>query len=189
MTVASLTHAQWEDTRTSTPPQRAFDDAFVAQFEAHFQRVRRFIGRLSGDYELADDITQDAFVRLYRRGVLPDAPGQWLITVALNLLRNAATSRRRRGRLLTVSRGEALHSDPAPAPDHSSGATDSRARVRAAIRKVPERERRMLLLLADGYSYREIATVLDINEASVGTLLARAKRQFRDAYGDPIDAC
>jgi DNA-directed RNA polymerase specialized sigma24 family protein len=41
-----------------------------------------------------------------------------------------------------------------------------------------------LLLRAEGYSYRDIATALDLNEASVGTLLARAVRAFRESYGD-----
>jgi DNA-directed RNA polymerase specialized sigma24 family protein len=41
----------------------------------------------------------------------------------------------------------------------------------------------MLLMRYEGFSYREIATALDLHEASVGTLLARAKEQFRDALG------
>lgn len=187
-TAAVLTGPLREDFRTSTPQRSVFDDQFVEQFERHFERVRRVISRLSGEPELADDITQDTFIRLYRRGALPDSPGQWLIAVALNLFRNSATSRRRRSTLLTVTRGEAVHSDPAPAPDQSIDADEARTRVRAATNLLPERERQMLLLRADGYSYRDIATTLDINEASVGTLLARAKRLFLEAYGDSSDA-
>jgi len=48
---------------------------------------------------------------------------------------------------------------------------------------LPERERQMLLLRYEGFSYREVAHALAINEASVGTLLARAKTAFRDALG------
>ena len=40
----------------------------------------------------------------------------------------------------------------------------------------------MLLLRAEGYGYRELAAALDLNESSMGTLLARAKRAFREAY-------
>ena len=187
-TVAALADPWEQEVRTSMPPRDAFHDEFVAQFDAHFQRVRRVIGRLSGDFELADDLTQDAFVRLYRRGALPDSPGQWLVTVALNLLRNAAASRSRRRRLLTVTRAEAVHSDPAPAPDDASVTSDSRTRVRETMGRVPQREQRMLLMRAEGFSYREIARMLDLSEGSVGTLLARAKRLFLDAYGDTSDA-
>jgi RNA polymerase sigma factor (sigma-70 family) len=54
--------------------------------------------------------------------------------------------------------------------------------VRAALRELSPRDQEMLLLRAEGYSYREIASALGLNEPSVGTLLARAKRAFRQAY-------
>jgi RNA polymerase sigma-70 factor (ECF subfamily) len=46
----------------------------------------------------------------------------------------------------------------------------------------------MLLLQAEGYSYRDIAAALELHEASVGTLLARARRAFLTAYGSRSDA-
>jgi RNA polymerase sigma-70 factor (ECF subfamily) len=46
----------------------------------------------------------------------------------------------------------------------------------------------MLLLQAEGYSYSEIAHALEINESSIGTLLARARRSFREMYGGDRDA-
>jgi len=139
---------------------------------------------------LAADLAQETFVRLHRRGALPDAPAAWLISVAMNLLRNAKSTERRRLRLLTPARGEHVHSDPPPAPDQAmrSAGGDVQQRVRRALDGMPEREKRMLLLRGEGYSYRDIATALELNEASVGVLLARAKRVFRDLYGDSRDA-
>jgi RNA polymerase sigma factor (sigma-70 family) len=64
-------------------------------------------------------------------------------------------------------------------------ADDRRARVRRALDALPERERRMLLLRYEGFSYREIGNVLAIHEGSVGTLLARAKAAFRQALVGP----
>jgi len=125
-------------------------------------------------------------VKLYHRGSLPDRPQAWLVTVALNLLRNVKSSDRRRSRLLTLSRAEGVHSDPPPAPDQAAEAEASRRRVRATIDQLPEREREMLLLSAEGYSYRDIAATLALNEASVGVFLARARAAFRERYaGDP----
>jgi DNA-directed RNA polymerase specialized sigma24 family protein len=46
----------------------------------------------------------------------------------------------------------------------------------------------MLLLRAEGYGYRAIAAALELNELSVGTLLARAKRAFRTLYEESLDA-
>ena len=162
----------------------SFHDQFVELFNAHFHRLYRYLDRLSGEPDLAADLAQDTFVRLYHRRSPPDTPEAWLITVATNLLRNARSKRARRARLLTAARGEHVLSDPPVSPAQAADAAQSRRRVRAVLDRLPERERRMLLLLAEGYSYRDIATALDLNEASVGTLLARAKRAFRDVYED-----
>ena len=108
--------------------------------------------------------------------------------MALNLFRNVKTSRSRRRRLLTVARAEAVLADPPPTPAQAVEAGESGLRVRAAIDRLPERDQRLLLLLAEGYSYRDMASTLDLREASVGTLLARAKRAFRRAYEDGFDA-
>ena len=160
----------------------SFQEQFVELFNAHFHRLYRYLDRLSGEPDLAADLAQDAFVRLYRRGSPPDVPEAWLITVATNLFRNARSQHARRLHLMTTARGEGLLSDQPPSPAQAADAAESRRRVRTAIDQLAERERRMLLLRAEGYSYRDIAIALDLNEASVGTLLARAKRAFRDIY-------
>ena len=167
---------------------RSFHDAFVGLFQDHFQRLFRVIDRASGDPELAEDVVQESFIRLYRRGFLPDDPVAWLVSVAMNLMRNELSRRRRRMRLLTDARGEELLGDPPAAPVRTPDQEALRRRVRAALDGVPERERALLLLRAEGYSYREIARALKLNEASIGTLLARARRAFLQGYGEPDDA-
>jgi RNA polymerase sigma factor (sigma-70 family) len=194
--VDSLRVMQRHDEAVSRPESAAllsgttssFRAEFAALFDVHFQRLYRYLDRLSGEPELAADLAQDTFVRLYRRGALPDAPEAWLISVALNLFRNVKASRSRRRRLLTVSRGEGVHSDPPRLPDESSESVEARSRVRSVLDRMTERERHLLLLRAEGYSYRDIAAALHLNEASVGILLARAKRTFRESYEDAFDA-
>ena len=161
-----------------------FHDEFATLFGEHFPRLVRYLDRLSGEPDLAADLAQDAFVRLYRRGSSPDAPAAWLITVATNLFRNVRSQRGRRRRLLTVERGAASLADPAPAPGGAMEQAETRQRVRDVLERLDERDRQLLLLRAEGYSYRDLAAALDLNEASVGTLLARAKRAFREVYGD-----
>lgn len=165
-----------------------FHGRFVELFDEHFHRLYRYLDRLSGDPDLAADIAQETFVRLYERGSPPDTPGAWLVTVGTNLLRNARSTRARQARLLAGARGEEVLADPPASPARAAEATDARDRVRAAIDRMPERERRLLLLRAEGYGYREIAAALRLNEASVGTLLARAKRTFRALYEGTSDA-
>ena len=156
--------------------------AFVALFNAHFHRLVRVLDRLSGEPELAADLAQEAFIRLYRRGAPPDAPEAWLITVALNLFRNARTSEHRRRELLTLERGAALHSQPAEPLDDPDDGEQLRQRVRGTLAHLTEREQQLLVLRAEGYDYREIAHALALREASVGVMLARAKQRFRTTY-------
>jgi RNA polymerase sigma-70 factor (ECF subfamily) len=159
-----------------------FHDAFVQVFQAQSIRLFRYLDRLSGDAELAEDLVQETFVRLYRRGSLPADTDAWLITVAMNLFRNTKVKAARRRRLLPADRGPSIASDPAPTPDQKLDAEETRRRVRQAIDQLPERERALLLLIAEGYRYRDIAAALQLRETSVGTLLARAKHAFRAAY-------
>jgi len=165
----------------------SFHQDVAALFRDHFSRISRYLQRLSGDPELAADITQDTFVRLQRRGALPDAPGAWLISVALNLFRNEASTRTRRRRLLELRPvSNALEGFPGAEGEIKSH--EARRRVRRALDRLPERDRHLLLLQAEGYTYREIATALRLNEASIGVLLARARRSFRGLYGGSTDA-
>ena len=165
-------------------PERvpSFAERFAELFEAQFPRLFRTLNRLSGDRELASDVAQDAFVRLYRRGAMPDSPEAWLISVAMNLFRNERGKRSRRLRLLTPERGERTLGDAPASPEESAISGDSRRDVRAALERLSERDQQILLLHGEGYRYREIAVALEMNEASVGTLLARARHAFRDAY-------
>ena len=169
---------------------QAFHDEFVALFEAHFSRLFRYLDRLSGDPDLAADLAQDTFVRLYQRGASPDAPEAWLITVANNLFRNVHSTRSRRARLLTAERARETLADPPASPAQASEAEETGRQVRLALDALPERERQLLLLRAEGYRYRDLAAALGLPEASVGTLLARAKRAFRARYegGEAADA-
>lgn len=167
---------------------RAFRDRFAELFPVHFRRLFRVLDRLSGEPDLAADIAQQALTKLYQRGAMPDEPEAWLISVAMNLFRNVKSTRSRRRWLLSRHRGERTLGDPPPSPLQSVLAAESKGRVRAALDRLPEREQRLLLLHAEGYRYREVAKALGLHEGSIGTLLARAKASFREAYGGQGDA-
>lgn len=167
--------------------QRLFRDEFTRVFDAHFRRLYRYLDRLSGDPDQAADLAQEAFTRLYQRGSMPDEPGAWLATVATNLFRNAHGTRTRRSELLRSVPEAAQYSDRAIEPI-ATPAPDVARRVRHTLDAMPERDRELLLLRAEGYSYRELAVALELNESSVGTLLARAKRSFRELYEAGTDA-
>ena len=160
---------------------RRFSELVREVHDAHYASIYRYLDRLSGDPDLAADIAQEAFVRLFRRGTLPDKPDRWLVTVALNLFRNERSTAGRRARL-TARNPQDLLPASGPSPAERFDALRLQARVREALDRLAPRERELLLLRAEGYSYRDLAAVLELHEASVGTLLARAKRAFEGAY-------
>lgn len=164
-----------------------FGDTFREEFEKHFPTTFRYLDRLSGDPDLAD-IVQEAFIRLYRRVALPEDTGSWLVVVGQEPFGNARSKSRRRHRLLTGEDGERIMTDANPSP--ASGLETSRCQkiVRATLGRLPDRERKMLLLRYEGFSYREIAEMLDLTESSVETVLVRAKRAFRRALEEQGDA-
>lgn len=163
----------------------AFDAVCAELFREQFPRVFRILDRTCGDPDTAADLAQEAFVRLYQRGSLPDEPAAWLISVALNLLRNHWSTRSRRQRLLTTARGEASLADPPASPDQRAVAGQQAALVRALLDRMTDRDRGLLLLWAEGYSYRDMARALSLKETSVGTLLSRAQATFRQLHGAP----
>ncbi len=173
---------------TLSDPPTSFHDQFGELFQTRYSRLYRYLHRLSGDSELAADVAQEALVRLYQRGALPESPEAWLISVAMNLFRNERTTRSRRERLLRPAHGERILGDPPPAPDEAAEASETRIRVRATLDRLPERDRQLLLLQAEGFGYRDIAVALQLNEASIGVFLARARRAFRKAHEETHDA-
>ena len=161
-----------------------FDAAFAELFGIEYRRLFRYLDRISADPDLAADLAQEAFIRLYRRGAMPDRPGVWLITVAMNLFRNVRSTSARRHRLAAGHAEEILADSPAAQEEEA----ELSERARQALFALPFRDQQMLLLRSDGYSYRDIAAALSLNESSVGTLLARAKRAFRAAYKEKTGA-
>lgn len=163
---------------SAMPERVSFIRAFNSTFEQHFSSIFRYIDRLSGDPDLAADIAQETFVRLYERGEFPEDLRGWLAAVATNLFRDDRRTSRRRLELLTSQPAELTMGTP-PIPAETEMIREERRKgVRSLLNGLPMRDRQLLLLKHEGYSYREIAAALGIAESSVGTLLIRATAAF-----------
>jgi RNA polymerase sigma factor (sigma-70 family) len=165
--------------------RRAFDVSFRRLFDEQFASLFRYLDRLSGDPDLAADIAQEAFVRLHRRGTLPDDPRVWLAAVGANMFRDERRRIARQARLRDEHPLDATLMAPAPSADAALVSSEEQASVRAALASLPEREQQMLLLRHEGYSYREVARAVGVRETSVGVMLSRAATSFRAAFLAP----
>lgn len=165
-------------TLSSAPPRLDFDDLFRRLYPS----LHRYALRMTGDPDAADDIAQEAFVRLLGRALPEDEARLWLFTVATNLFRDRARTTRRRERLLA---GGPPPTGSLPRPDEETERADDVKRVRAALERLAPRERQMLLMREEGFRYEEIARATGVAPGSVGTLLARALKRFAAVYDDP----
>ena len=167
------------DNTETNPPD--FEESFRRLFDAQYASLFRYLNRLTGDADLAEDLVQEVFVRLYQRGSLPDDVRGWMAAVAHNLLRDEKRTSKRRLQLIQA-RPLDIDRRTNVASDQKVLTEETRRGVRAALDKLSERDRRMLLLRHEGYSYREISKAIGVNETSVGTLLLRASALFYAAY-------
>jgi RNA polymerase sigma-70 factor (ECF subfamily) len=152
---------------------------FDAIFAAHYEPVARAIARVLRDRGRAEELTVDAFWRLLRNPKVSGAQvGGWLHRTAVRL---ALDELRRRARQVRYERW-LVWTQSTPQPDQLFAADQEQGRVRAALAAIAPRQAELLLLRHDGMSYQELASSLDLNPASVGTLLSRAQEAFRKEY-------
>lgn len=152
-------------------------------FHRHYEQLYRYLFRLTGDGDLAEDLAQEAFIRLLENPVGDGGLKAWLFTVGTNLVRDRSRVRGRREELLNQYDSQSTQPDR---PDVELERRRRIAAVRAALGQLSERDREMLLLREEGFKYSEIAEVVDVAPSSVGTLLARALKRFESAY-DPAN--
>ncbi|HEY8345932.1 MAG TPA: sigma-70 family RNA polymerase sigma factor [Symbiobacteriaceae bacterium] len=135
---------------------------------------------LTGDPAAAEDTAQETFLRyLTRKPQGLRNPAAWLATVCTRLCYDWMRSGRRRSVPLETA---AQLTDAAPLPEEIVSDREELALVRAALEHLHPRDRMVLLLRHSNASYREIAAAVGVAESSVGPLLHRAERRFRDAY-------
>ncbi len=151
---------------------------FDALFDALYPSLFRYCNRLTGDRDQAEDLAQEAFFRLLDRGVEGTEAGlrSWLFMVATNLVRDRSRTRETRRRILAGFPPP----EATPGPDHDLDRAEEIRRVRKALEILSPRDREMLLLRQEGFSYREIAEVAGVSHRSVGTILARALQRFAE---------
>ncbi|HEY8492171.1 MAG TPA: sigma-70 family RNA polymerase sigma factor [Dehalococcoidia bacterium] len=159
---------------------RAAFEAIVLQYQ---DRIGRYLYRLTSDWELARDLTQETFLRAYQHlGRQRDdaALYAWLYRIATNL---AYDKLRRRRRLAWVPFGRAAEAHPeALVPDVADGQADHDLFRRALAALKAEHRACLLLHLGDGLSTEEVARTLGISHAAAKKRIVRAKAAFRTAY-------
>ncbi|MGI8517797.1 MAG: sigma-70 family RNA polymerase sigma factor [Acidimicrobiia bacterium] len=160
------------------------DDRFAEVFRRHYPRLVGLARRVLGVADEAEDAAQEALLALRVDPVAERSDADitaWLSRVVTNNSLNRLRTRRRadvRAQIVAARDIRPLSDEPADAVVDA----DERERVRATLAVLPERQATALLLRHAGHSYHEIATALGVADGSVGVLLARGERAFRQAH-------
>jgi RNA polymerase sigma-70 factor (ECF subfamily) len=157
---------------------------FHSLFERHSPDVYRFALYLSGDPSLADEITQETFVRAWVMSgeITGGTVKAYLLTIARNLYR---AERRRTARQIEL---DGALPDPKPGPETVTSHGSELNGVLEALQTLPEVDRAALLMHAqDELPYAAIASVLGLSIGAVKVRVHRARiklRQICDSKGD-----
>ena len=170
-----------EASRPAAPLDPASARAFVAGAYDELQRdIYSFALHASRDADVAADVSQDAFIRLLtecERHGPPEYLKAWLMRVSANLVIS-------RGRHVAVAdRYVARHGQAGlttASPEAGLLHQEHRARVQVMLGHVSADARTALLLAAEGYSGREIASFIGRTELATRVLMCRARQQLRD---------
>ena len=173
--------AMSEHTAAAQKEKIVFDEAFTLHHRTVFRAARSVVQ----DAGLAEDVTQEVFLRLYNNiDSIADAEmlRPWLIRVAINVARNTI-----RGNIRANTREENYVKESAEVSIYSVESDfeqrESTSEINRALNKIKEPLRSCLILKQQGLSYREIAESLSLNETSIGQYVARARKEFVRFYG------
>lgn len=171
---------------------RLIEDARRGDGEAFGVLVRRYEGRLISvimrfvrDWELARDLAQETFLRVYQRLDQFDPArrfGPWLFRIGVNLTLDYLRGRKRRiwASLFTDSSSTRA---PDPATPDPRAKLDLEQEVRAVLDEIPEKYRTVLILRdLENFSTSEIAAIVNRKEATIRWRLAEARNRFQQLW-------
>lgn len=150
-------------------------------FRKHYACLARVIAKATGDRARAEELAVEVCLKWPAGRRAPSEESErWLYGAAIRTGLNEVRQRMRRSRyerLVSLVRGTA-----APTPEDIAASRQEQQRVRDVLAALDRRKAELLLLRNEGLSYEELAKTLDLNPASVGTLLSRAQEAFRREY-------
>jgi RNA polymerase sigma factor (sigma-70 family) len=168
--------------RLSEDLEQAFPDVVAAYRHAVFTTALR----MSGRPEDAADIAAEVFLRAYvaLRGYSPERIGQlqvrpWLVTIALNLLRNEARAAGRRPGQVALA-PEAAVDDGREGPEDHAQRRDGQARLGVLLTGLPDAQRTAVVLRhVVGLPYAELAVAMGCPEGTAKSHVARGLQRLR----------
>jgi RNA polymerase sigma-70 factor, ECF subfamily len=166
---------------TTSEAEITFDEAFTLHHRVVFRTARSVVQ----DSGLAEDVTQEVFLRLHNNFSNiknEEMLRPWLIRVAINTARNMI-----RGNFRANAREENYFKETTENAvtevDKEYEQRTQLTEIQRALAKIKEPHRSCLVLKQQGLSYKEIAETLSLTETSIGQYVARGRKEFVGFYG------
>ncbi|MHC5034359.1 MAG: RNA polymerase sigma factor [Planctomycetota bacterium] len=173
------------DEQLMTRVARGEMEAFAELVERHQQAALNVAYRFLGDATLAEDVAQEAFLKVLDGASRYRPTGRFRAYLHSVIWHACVDQYRKR-------RTQGLNSVPVPAnggpgPVQAALEDERATAVREAVQTLPPRQRMALVLQHfEGLSYEEIGQTLDCPATAVDALLVRAKRRLRDMLRDVL---
>jgi RNA polymerase sigma-70 factor (ECF subfamily) len=145
--------------------------------DLHADGVYRFVLKNIRDEELARDVVQDAFTKMWEKaeGIQAEKAKSYLFTAAYHTMIDAIRKEKR-----MVSENEVYHQEPSS----SRGYSDLQEILDEALQTLPDMQRAAVLLRDyEGYSYKEIGEMLNLSESQVKVYIYRARLALKKYIG------
>ena len=156
--------------------------AFGELIDRHKDGLVSYLTHLCGNFDHAEDLAQEAFIRLYERGAGYRDQGKlraYLFRIATNLFRSEIRRDQRRQRLRQIFVTPEDHRSE-PAQDLCLLTGELSKKLSAALTTLPLHFRTPIVLAyVEGWSHREIARVLGCREGTVKTRIHRGRQLLR----------
>lgn len=190
MTVSSNPYLEDPDVLLFLEFQRGDRLAFEKLMEKYYKRILNFIYRFTADSALAEDLTQEVFIRVYNSvsSYRPQSKFQtWVYTIARNISLNQLRYQKKKW----VSLDEAFETEDGEvkrqvmdltgeSPDQEILRQERLEAIEDAINSLPENQRMALILRRyDEFSYEKIARIMNCSLEAVKSLLSRARENLK----------
>ena len=149
-------------------------------YEEYYGTIFRRISYLTGNSNVAEDLTQEVFIKLYNNPPSHENVAAWLNKVSANISYNYL-----RDNKIHQVKNEMIYEnelDKVVLIEEIAMNKCEREEVRRVLDGLSLRDRMCLLLKFSGYKYAEIAEVVGVDKNSIGTIIARAQAKFKEAY-------
>lgn len=158
--------------------------AFRSLVERHLSGLLVLARRMLRDDAEAEDVTQEALLKLWRSREALEVGAYGLRPWLRRVVSNLCIDKMRSSRRFTVTDDVPERAEPADQLTQVE-AQDASARVEAAIKGLPDRQRTALTLFHyEGLSQVEVGRIMGASDEAVESLLARARRSLKVALRD-----